>query len=252
MDLPLIPEPDLVLGGMNVHIHLGGREPDTQDHHRVAPPFQEGPVRLEHGVLHHPIPDEAPVDVGIDEPGSGAGCLWPPHQTGHRALSLLILHRIEPSGKSPPQKGCHPLFETTRSHRKADLAVSDEGETDLRSRQRQAVEELPHVPPLGLAAPEKLEPRRGIEKEVAHRNHRPPGHAAGLHLTDAPPLGIDLGPFQALLHPAGQSTAGDRGDGGERPPRNPREVRVKRSLSEAILLVACRSRERSASSRDMP
>ena len=204
MNLPLIPEPDLMLGGMDVHIHLRWREANEERHHRITTPFQKSPVSLEHGVLHHPIPDEAAIDIGIDEPRRGAVRLGPPHQTRHPALSLAVLNGIKSAGKGPPQQGSHPLLEITRSHREDDLAVADIGKTDVRTGQSQTIKELPHMSPLGIVPPEKLQPRRSIKEEIAYRDDGSPGHAARLYLLYPPPLGVNLGPLDTVPHPAGQ------------------------------------------------
>ena len=65
VDPSLVPEADLMLSGVDVHIHLAGGDVDEQDHHRIAPPLHEVPVTLEDGVLDHFIADKAGVYIGI-------------------------------------------------------------------------------------------------------------------------------------------------------------------------------------------
>jgi len=93
----------------------------------------------------------------------------------------------------------------------------------------------------GFRAFQELEAGRGVEEDVPDRDGRPPGHAAGLHLPDPSPLGVDLGPLDRPLRPGGKGEAGNRGDRGKRLPPEPEggeleEVGIARDLAGGVPL----------------
>ncbi len=105
----LFAKTNLMLGRMNVNVHLFRRDLEKENDNRIAPLFQNWPVTFKKSVLHHPVADVTAVDVGINIAGAGAMDGWLREQAMQTQSALGNIDRQEVAKQWSSKEVGYPL-----------------------------------------------------------------------------------------------------------------------------------------------
>ncbi len=218
----LAAELDLLLGGVDVHVHGVELGLEVQDaagelaHHLLV-----GVGLLQGGhhgaALHIPAVDkEVLIPPGAPAAG-GQG-----HKTGDRHILPGALHRGEAQGQIPAQHSVQGGLELAiAGGEQVLLAVPKEFDAHLRVGQGQPLHHGEAGRPLGGVLLHEFKAGRGVVKQVLHHHGGALGAARLLPVHQYPTLQREGGPQGGIGGAGEQLHPGDGGDGGQRFPPEP-------------------------------
>ncbi|GBD08332.1 hypothetical protein HRbin22_00566 [Candidatus Thermoflexus japonica] len=209
-----IPEADLDLGGVHIHIHLLRRQLHPQEGPGIAAGREQGVIGLQdrgrqHTILHPASVHEEgqllairPIHAGRADPAIH------PNATG------FLRHLQEGIPLLNPVKRRQTVAGFPGGRQREDLpAIVAQDEVDMGISQGVARDPEVDLPPLRPFPLQELQPRRGVEEEILH-NHLRPGRAGdGVLFQDLPPFDAEL---RAYGLPGSTGSTGHAGDGRDR------------------------------------
>ncbi|MNF67117.1 hypothetical protein D3C84_489230 [compost metagenome] len=218
---PRLMETHLVLGGMDVHIHLTGIQLYVEHIGGEAAGGQQLVIGLADGVVDELVAHHAAVHIGILQIVLRSGPRGQRQPAPQAHVAVLALHRqrvVHEGGAADGGEAAlllrHRIGGLVLAHH---LAVVAQDQGDVEAGERDAAHQLVDVGKLCLLAAHELAPRRGVEEEVHHLYRG--AHRVGRRLDgDAhlAPLRLGLPGFGLLRGAGGEGETGDRADGGER------------------------------------
>ena len=212
----LATELDLLLGGVDIHVHgveLGLEVEDAAgelSHHLLVG------VGLLQGGHHGAAFDVAAVDEEVlIAPGAPAAG-GQGHKAGHRHILPRPLHRGEAQGQVPAQHGVQGGLElAVAGGEQVLLAVPEELDAHLRVGQGQPLHHGKAGCPLGGVLLHKLEPGGGVVEQVPHHHGGALGTARLLLAHHHPGLQREGGPQGGIGGAGEQLHPGHGGDGSQ-------------------------------------
>ena len=214
-------ETHLVLGGMDVHIHLTGIQLDVEHIGGEAAGGQQLVISLTDGVVDELVAHHAAVYIGILQIVLRPGPRRQRQPAPQTHVAVLALHRqrvVHEGGAADGGEAAlllrHRIGGLVLAHH---LAVMAQDQGDVEAGERDTAHQLVDVGKLCLLAAHELAPRRGVEEEIHHLHcgaHRMGRRLDGdAHLAS---LCLGLPGFGLLRGAGGEGETGDRADGGER------------------------------------
>jgi len=189
MDLPTLPEPDLLFGGVHVDVHQQGWQIQIEHIGRVTAVMEYVLKGLAHGVGHQLVPHQAAVDIEELQirlaAGEGGGRHPAPEGQTHGRLR-------HPQGMVQKSFSCqlrqavpHPPFSGCGRQVEEEPTVVTDQKAGLGPGQGDAPDQLLDMAQLRLLRAQEFAPRRGVVEEIADLDAGAFGMGDGFRLVEA-------------------------------------------------------------------
>jgi hypothetical protein len=175
VNLTLLPEAHLMLGGVHVHIDGIGGQIEEEHKGRVAAVIEHVAIGLANGMGDHPILHRATIHKEVLQIGLAPGKGWLGHPAMKpKAITLPIERKGRPKERIAADRA-HPLklpIGGDGGKGPGALTIGPEGEGHGGIGQREAPKHLFKTRAFRSFGSQELTPGRRIEKEVFHVNGR--------------------------------------------------------------------------------
>ena len=172
VDLTRLPEADLVFGGVDIHVHIAGRNFEKQHERRVPVLIQHIAVRLADRVTDDLVAHRAAVHIKILKIGLTAGVggqrdpavqaqtLVPDFEMARLLQERQAAHRRDPALLRGQVIGASKILYLT--------AVVPHAQPHVEAAQRQPMDDFLDAPVLGTLGAQEAAPCGGVEKQIPH------------------------------------------------------------------------------------